>query len=75
MMMIWTMAGDLSLAWGLHRDWIFTMIRIDALVWVKPAPHAPTLAGKPDQSLTSLPALGLMVLTGLGVGLYGIWWR
>jgi hypothetical protein len=58
MMMIWTMAGDLSLAWGLHRDWIFTMIRIDVLVWVKPAPHAPTLAGKPDQPSPACPLWG-----------------
>lgn len=71
----WAMAGDLSLAWGLHSGWIFAMALIDALHLVHPVPQAPALAGKPDQPLTGLPALGLMVLTGLGVWAYGVWLR
>lgn len=66
----WAMAGDLSLAWGLHTGWIFAIALVDALHLTQPSPHAPALAGKPDQPLTGLPALGLMVLTGLGIWLY-----
>lgn len=63
----WAMAGDLSLAWGLHTGWIFAIALIDALHLTQPAPTAPALAGQPDQPLTGLPALGLMLLTGLGL--------
>jgi membrane protease YdiL (CAAX protease family) len=71
----WAMAGDLSLAWGLHTGWIFAIALIDALHLIQPSPHLPPLAGKPDQPLTGLPALGLMVLTGLGIGVYALWLR
>jgi membrane protease YdiL (CAAX protease family) len=69
----WVMAGDLSLAWGLHTGWIFAIALIDALQLTQPSPTAPGLAGKPDQPLTGLPALGLMVLTGLGLWGYTLW--
>lgn len=69
----WAMAGDLSLAWGLHTGWIFAIALIDALQLTQPSPRAPALAGKPDQPLTGLPALGLMVLTGLGIWIYAVW--
>ncbi|QQE67299.1 hypothetical protein GFS31_40120 [Leptolyngbya sp. BL0902] len=71
----WAMAGDLSLAWGLHTGWILAIALIDALHLTRPVPHAPRLAGKPDQPLTGLPALGLMVLTGLGIVAYTLWLR
>ncbi len=71
----WAMAGDLSLAWGLHTGWIFAIALIDALHLVQPVTNAPALAGKPDQPLTGLPALGLMVLTGLGIWTYTLWFR
>lgn len=71
----WAMAGDLSLAWGLHTGWIFAIALIDALHLVQPVSPAPALAGKPDQPLTGLPALGLMVLTGLGIVVYAVWFR
>ncbi len=69
----WVMAGDLSLAWGLHTGWIFAIALLDALQLTQPSPTAPGLAGKPDQPLTGLPALGLMILTGLGLGVYTLW--
>lgn len=68
----WAMAGDLSLAWGLHTGWIFAIALIDTLQLVQPVPNPPALAGKPDQPLTGLPALGLMVLTGLGIWIYAV---
>jgi uncharacterized protein len=71
----WAMAGDLSLAWGLHTGWIFAIALIDALQLIQPSPTAPALAGKPDQPLTGLPALGLMVLTGLGIWAYTLWFH
>jgi membrane protease YdiL (CAAX protease family) len=69
----WVMVGDLSLAWGLHTGWIFAIALLDALQLTQPSPTAPGLAGKPDQPLTGLPALGLMVLTGLGLWGYTLW--
>ncbi|MFH7245187.1 MAG: CPBP family intramembrane glutamic endopeptidase [Spirulina sp.] len=69
----WVTAGDLSLAWGLHTGWIFAIALIDTLHLTQPAPTAPGLAGQPDQPLTGLPALGLMVLTGLGLWGYTLW--
>ncbi|MEB3288746.1 MAG: CPBP family intramembrane glutamic endopeptidase [Leptolyngbya sp.] len=71
----WAMAGDLSLAWGLHSGWIFAIALIDALHLLQPVSPAPALAGKPDQPLTGLPALGLMLFTGIGVWAYGLWGR
>lgn len=71
----WAMAGDLSLAWGLHSGWILAIALVDTLHLTQPSPTAPTLAGKPDQPLTGLPALGLMVLTGLGILAYALWGR
>lgn len=70
----WVAGGSLSLAWGLHTGWIFAIALSDALHLTQPTDHAPRwLAGKPDQPLTGVAALGLMLLTGLGLGGFGLW--
>jgi uncharacterized protein len=64
----WVNGGLLGLPWGLHTGWIFAIALIDTLNIAPPVDVAPQwLAGKPDQPLTGIPALGLLVLTGLGL--------
>ncbi|MGF1570120.1 MAG: lysostaphin resistance A-like protein [Nodosilinea sp.] len=70
----WTTGGDLSLAWGLHAGWIFAIALTDTLHLVVSTPRSPAwLAGQPDQPLTGVLALGLLLLTGLGIWGYGQW--
>jgi hypothetical protein len=66
----WAAGGSLGLAWGLHAGWVFAIALIDALALLKPGKDGPVwLVGMPDQPLTGLLPLGLLVLTGVGV-----WW-
>ena len=66
----WAAGGSLGLAWGLHAGWVFAIAAIDALALLKPGKDGPVwLVGIPDQPLTGLLPLGLLVLTGVGV-----WW-
>ena len=68
----WVTTGQLGLAWGLHAGWIFALACIDSLALTKAVDRVPRwLAGKPDQPLTGLAALGLLLLTGMGLWLYG----
>jgi len=67
----WVDGGLLGLPWGLHTGWIFAIAVNDTLGLTIPLESAPGwLAGKPDQPLTGLPALGLLGLTGLGLWAY-----
>ena len=68
----WAEGGSLSLAWGLHAGWVFAIAAIDALALLKPGKDGPVwLVGLPDQPLTGLLPLGLLVLTGVGVWALG----
>ncbi|XGB42480.1 MAG: CPBP family intramembrane metalloprotease [Nodosilinea sp. LVE1205-7] len=68
----WVTAGQLGLAWGLHAGWILGLALTDSLALTKAVDGSPLwLAGKPDQPLTGLAGLGLLLLTGLGLWLYG----
>ncbi|MGF1517055.1 MAG: lysostaphin resistance A-like protein [Nodosilinea sp.] len=68
----WAAGGSLGLAWGLHAGWVFVIALIDALALLKPGKDGPVwLVGLPDQPLTGLLPLGLLVLTGAGVWLWG----
>ncbi len=70
----WVAGGSLGLAWGLHAGWIFALALSDTLALTQPSPTAPTwLAGRPDQPLTGLAALGLLLLTGVGLWGYAQW--
>lgn len=64
----WAAGGSLGLAWGLHAGWIYAIAVIDALALLKPGQDGPRwLVGLPDQPLTGLLPLVLLVLTGVGV--------
>ncbi|WOD40522.1 CPBP family intramembrane glutamic endopeptidase [Nodosilinea sp. E11] len=64
----WAVGGSLGLAWGLHAGWVFAIAAIDALALVKPGKDGPAwLIGLPDQPLTGVLPLALLVLTGIGV--------
>lgn len=64
----WTAGGSLGLAWGLHAGWVFAIAAIDALALLKPGKDGPVwLVGLPDQPLTGLLPLALLLLTGVGV--------
>ncbi|HIK45065.1 MAG TPA: CPBP family intramembrane metalloprotease [Leptolyngbyaceae cyanobacterium M65_K2018_010] len=64
----WATGGALGLAWGLHGGWIFAIALNDTWHLTEPDPNAPTwLIGRPDQPLTDLGALGLLLLTGIGI--------
>lgn len=68
----WAADGSLGLAWGLHAGWVFAIAAIDALALLKPGKDGPVwLVGLPDQPLTGVLPLGLLVLTGLGVWALG----
>ncbi|MBD1876618.1 CPBP family intramembrane metalloprotease [Nodosilinea sp. FACHB-131] len=68
----WAEGGSLGLAWGLHAGWVFAIAAIDALALLKPGKDGPIwLVGLPDQPLTGLLPLGLLVLTGVGVWALG----
>ncbi|MGB3202441.1 MAG: CPBP family intramembrane glutamic endopeptidase [Nodosilinea sp.] len=68
----WTVGGSLGLAWGLHGGWVFAIAAIDALALLSPGKHGPTwLVGLPDQPLTGVLPLGLLVLTGVGLWVFG----
>ncbi|MEA5452294.1 CPBP family intramembrane glutamic endopeptidase [Leptolyngbya sp. CCNP1308] len=68
----WATGGSLGLAWGLHAGWVFAIAAIDALALLKPGKAEPLwLVGLPDQPLTGLLPLGLLVLTGVGVWALG----
>lgn len=68
----WTGGGSLGLAWGLHAGWVFAIAAIDALALLKPGKDGPVwLVGLPDQPLTGLLPLGLLVLTGVGIWALG----
>jgi hypothetical protein len=68
----WATGGSLGLAWGLHAGWVFAIAAIDALALLKPGKAEPAwLVGLPDQPLTGLLPLGLLVLTGVGVWALG----
>jgi uncharacterized protein len=68
----WAAGGSLGLAWGLHAGWVYAIAAIDALALLKPGKAGPIwLVGLPDQPLTGVLPLGLLVLTGLGVWLWG----
>jgi uncharacterized protein len=70
----WAAGGSLGLAWGLHAGWIFAIALSDALALTGPSSTAPDwLAGKPDQPLTGVAALGLLFLTGVGIWGYAQW--
>ncbi|NJL49772.1 MAG: hypothetical protein HC929_23055 [Leptolyngbyaceae cyanobacterium SM2_5_2] len=70
----WVTGGSLGLAWGLHAGWIFAIALSDTLNFTQPVPTAPTwLAGRPDQPLTGLAALMLLLLTGAGLWGYAQW--
>ena len=64
----WVDGGSLGLPWGLHSGWIFAIALVDTLQLAPPAETPGSwLAGKPDQPLTGLPALGLLGLTGFAL--------
>lgn len=64
----WVGGGLLGLPWGLHTGWIFAIALLDTFRLAPPVETAsPWLAGKSDQPLTGLPALSLLILTGLGL--------
>lgn len=68
----WAGGGSLGLAWGLHAGWVFAIAAIDALALLKPGKDGPIwLVGLPDQPLTGVLPLGLLVLTGVGVWALG----
>ncbi|MBE9137166.1 CPBP family intramembrane metalloprotease [Nodosilinea sp. LEGE 07088] len=68
----WATGGSLGLAWGLHAGWVFAIATIDALALLKPGRAEPIwLVGLPDQPLTGVLPLGLLLLTGVGVWLFG----
>lgn len=68
----WAAGGSLGLAWGLHAGWVFAIAAIDAMALLKPGKDGPVwLVGLPDQPLTGVLPLGLLVLTGLGVWALG----
>lgn len=64
--------GSLGLAWGLHAGWVFAIAAIDALALLKPGKDGPVwLVGLPDQPLTGALPMGLLVLTGVGLWVFG----
>ena len=68
----WVAGGSLGLAWGLHAGWVHAIAAIDALALLKPGKDGPLwLVGLPDQPLTGVLPLGLLVLTGLGLWVFG----
>ncbi|MFQ4136780.1 type II CAAX prenyl endopeptidase Rce1 family protein [Nodosilinea sp. PGN35] len=68
----WTAGGSLGLAWGLHAGWVYAIAAIDALALLKPGKDGPAwLVGLPDQPLTGLLPIGLLVLTGAGLWFWG----
>jgi membrane protease YdiL (CAAX protease family) len=68
----WALGGSLGLAWGLHAGWVFAIAAIDALALLQPGRAEPIwLVGLPDQPLTGVLPLGLLLLTGVGVWLLG----
>ncbi|HSM80467.1 MAG TPA: CPBP family intramembrane glutamic endopeptidase [Nodosilinea sp.] len=68
----WAAGGSLGLAWGLHAGWVYAIAAIDALALLQPGKDGPTwLVGLPDQPLTGVLPLGLLLLTGLGVWAWG----
>lgn len=61
----WADGGLLGLATGLHAGWIFTLALVDTLKLVIPVETSPRwLAGKPDQPLTGLVDIVLLLVTG-----------
>jgi uncharacterized protein len=69
----WAAGGSLALAWGLHAGWVYGIATIDALALLQPGRPGPTwLVGLPDQPLTGVLPLGLLVITGVGVWLWGL---
>lgn len=70
----WVAGGSLGLAWGLHTGWIFAIALSDTLNLTQPSSNAPAwLAGRPEQPLTGLAALALLLLTGAGIWGYTLW--
>ena len=68
----WAGGGSLGLAWGLHAGWVFAIAAIDALALLGPGQGGPVwLVGLVDQPLTGLLPLGLLLLTGAGVWVFG----
>ncbi|MGG6239806.1 CPBP family intramembrane glutamic endopeptidase [Nodosilinea sp. AN01ver1] len=68
----WVTGGSLGLAWGLHAGWVYAIAAIDALALLKPGKDGPLwLVGLPDQPLTGVLPMGLLVLTGVGLWLFG----
>jgi hypothetical protein len=68
----WAGGGSLGLAWGLHAGWVFAIAAIDALALLGPGQSGPVwLVGLVDQPLTGLLPLGLLLLTGAGVWVFG----
>ncbi|MGB3311714.1 MAG: CPBP family intramembrane glutamic endopeptidase [Nodosilinea sp.] len=68
----WVAGGSLGLAWGLHAGWVFAIAAIDALALLKPGKDGPVwLVGLPDQPLTGALPMGLLVLTGVGLWVFG----
>ncbi|MBD0335240.1 MAG: CPBP family intramembrane metalloprotease [Cyanobacteria bacterium Co-bin13] len=60
----WVDGGQLGLPTGLHAGWIFTLALLDTLKLVAPAPTSPQwLAGRPDQPLTGLLDIALLLAT------------
>lgn len=67
----WVDGGGLGLPWGLHSGWIFAIALLDTLNLASQVNEPlPPLAGKPDQPLTGIFPLGLLVLTGVGLWVY-----
>ncbi len=68
----WVDGGSLGLAWGLHAGWVFAIAAIDALALVQPGQSKPVwLVGLFDQPLTGVLPLGLLLLTGAGLWIFG----
>ncbi|HEY9880465.1 MAG TPA: CPBP family intramembrane glutamic endopeptidase [Leptolyngbyaceae cyanobacterium] len=66
----WADGGLLGLPTGLHAGWICALALVDTLKLVTPVETSPRwLAGKPDQPLTGL--LDIVLLLGTGVLLWG----
>lgn len=69
----WADHDHLGLAWGLHTGWIWAIACFEQMQWLTLAPHAPAwLTGKPGQPLTGWLTGLLLLMTGLGLWLYGM---